>query len=131
MREKIARFMTGRYGQDQLGQFLFVSALVLMLLSVFFGGGVWYTVALILMVYEYYRLLSKNHAKRYQENTKYLVYYNKVKAWFKRKQYQLKQAGQYHIYRCPSCKQKIRIPRGKGKISISCPKCRTEFVKKS
>lgn len=131
MREKLARFMVGRYGQDEFGQFLFAAALVTMLLSVLFGGGIWYTMALLLLIFAYYRMLSKNHARRYQENSKYLLYSNKAKAWLKRKQYQLKQYRQFHIYRCPSCKQKIRVPRGKGKISISCPKCRTEFVKKS
>lgn len=131
MKEKLARFMVGRYGQDELGQFLFVTALVTMLLSVLFGGSVWYTIALILLIFGYYRMLSKNHARRYQENAKYLLYYNKAKAWIKRKQYQLKQYKQFHIYRCPSCRQKIRIPRGKGKISISCPKCKTEFIKRS
>jgi len=131
MREKLARFMVGRYGQDEFGQFLFIVALVSMLLSVLFGGSVWYTISLLLLVFGYYRILSKNHAKRYQENSKYLFYYNKSKAFIKRKEYQLKQYRHYHIYRCPTCKQKIRIPRGKGKISISCPKCKTEFIKRS
>ena len=131
MKERLARFMVGRYGQDELGQFLFVTALVTMLLSVLFGGSVWYTIALILLIFGYYRMLSKNHARRYQENAKYLLYYNKAKAWIKRKQYQLKQYKQFHIYRCPSCRQKIRIPRGKGKLSISCPKCKTEFIRRS
>lgn len=131
MREKLARFMVGRYGQDELGQFLFAVALINMLLSVLFGGSVWYTIALILLVFGYYRVLSKNHARRYQENARYLLYFNKVKAIMKRKEYQIKQYQHYHIYRCPSCRQKIRIPRKKGKICISCPKCRTEFVKRS
>ena len=131
MREKLARFMVGRYGQDEFGQFLFAVALISMLLSVLFGGSVWYTISLILLVFGYYRLLSKNHARRYQENSRYLLYFNKVKAMIKRKEYQIKQYQHNHIYRCPSCRQKIRIPRGKGKIQISCPKCHTEFIKKS
>ena len=74
MKEKLARFMVGRYGQDELGQFLFAAALINMLLSVLFGGSVWYTIALVLLVFGYYRVLSKNHARRYQENSKYLLY---------------------------------------------------------
>lgn len=123
--------MVGRYGQDEFGQFLFGAALIHMLLSLFFGGSVWSTIALILVAFSYYRAFSKDHARRYQENSRYLLYYNKVKAVMKRKEYQLKQYQHYHIYRCPSCKQKIRIPRGKGRICVSCPTCRTEFVKKS
>lgn len=131
MREKIARFMVGRYGQDEFGRFLFVVSLVGMFFSIVFGGSVWSTMVFFILIYAYFRMMSKNHAARYQENTKYLIYYNKAMAWIKKKQYQIRQHKSYHIYSCPSCKQKIRIPRGKGKICISCPKCRTEFVKRS
>lgn len=131
MREKLQHFMVGRYGADQLGQFLLVAAIVCMVLSMLFHSPVCNLLAILLIVLSYYRMLSKNHSRRYSENMKYLNYSGKVSSFFRSKKQYLVQLKAYHIYRCPSCKQKIRIPRGKGKISISCPKCRTEFIKKS
>lgn len=131
MREKIARFMIGRYGVDQFNKFLLGLAVVFMLISMFAGNGVFNTLALMILIYCYYRILSRNHGRRYQENTVYLKYYNKVRGFFLKQKNYLIQSKEYHIYTCPGCKQKIRIPRGKGKISVTCPKCKTEFVKKS
>ncbi|MBP3543846.1 MAG: hypothetical protein J6J86_06430 [Lachnospiraceae bacterium] len=131
MRQKIEQFMAGRYGTDQFGQFLLVTAIISMVISMFFNNAVFNTISILLLVLCYYRMLSKNHSRRYAENTKYLQYSGKVMEFFKTKKRYLAQLKDFHIYKCPSCKQKIRIPRGKGKISITCPKCRTEFIKKS
>ncbi len=131
MREKLQHFMVGRYGADQFGQFLLFAAVICMVISMLFRSPVCNLLAILLIVLSYYRMLSKNHSRRYAENMKYLKYSNKVSSFFRSKKQYLSQLKTYHIYRCPSCKQKLRIPRGKGKISISCPKCRTEFIKKS
>lgn len=131
MREKIARFMAGRYGVDQLNRFLLAAALACMVVSILFRNGFFNLAAIVWLVLSYYRMLSKNHNARYKENTVYLKYSAKVKGFFKRQVSYVKQSKDFHIYKCPSCKQKIRIPRGKGKISITCPKCKAEFVKKS
>lgn len=121
----------GRYGTDQFGQFLLISAIICMVISMLSGTAVFNTLSILLLVLCYYRMLSKNHSRRYSENIKYQQYARKVTGFFKAKKRYLAQLKSYHIYKCPSCKQKIRIPRGKGKISITCPKCRTEFIKKS
>ena len=131
MKEKITRFMIGRYGVDQFNKFLLGSAFGCMLVSWFIRNGVFHTLALAILVYCYYRMLSKNNNKRYQENMIYLKYYNKVKMSVLKQKNYLIQSKEYHIYTCSNCKQKIRIPRGKGKISITCPKCKNEFIKKS
>lgn len=131
MREKIARFMAGRYGVDQLNRFLLAAALACMVVSILFRNGFFNLAAIVWLVLSYYRMLSKNHGARYKENAVYLKYSAKVKGFFKRQVSYVKQSKDFHIYKCPSCKQKIRIPRGKGKISITCPKCKAEFVKKS
>ena len=124
MREKIARFMQGRYGVDELGRFMTGASLVILILELFTG---WYFLTLVfwaIFIIVYYRIFSRDYGKRQQENQKFLNARYRLNA----KWYHVKN---YHIYKCPNCKQKIRIPRGKGKIMVRCPKCNTEFQKRS
>lgn len=130
MREKIYRFMQGRYGGDQLNRFLMVMVLMFFALSVL-GGRVFYLIGTALLIYAYYRMFSKNIYKRRAENAVYMRYTYKVRQVFATWKRDLKQQKTHHIYKCPSCRQKIRIPRGKGKIEIRCPKCGQTFIKKS
>ena len=130
MREKLQRFMWGRYGNDNLNQFLLAVAFVSLIIS-FFGGGLFYLVATVVMAVAYFRMFSRNIAKRSAENHQYLKQRMKVRGIFAKKKKELGQRKTYHIYRCPNCKQKIRVPRGRGRIAISCRKCGNEFVKKS
>ena len=130
MKEKFSRFMYGRYGVDQFNQFLMMASFVCLIIS-FFGPNIFYLLALLLLIYCYFRMFSKNLYKRRGENTKYLQHLYKVKQFWNTQKRDLKQRKTHHIYKCPSCRQKIRIPRGKGKIEIRCPKCSTTFIKKS
>ncbi len=131
MREKLARFMSGRYGADQLSRFMVSAALVLLILNLFLGWGVLSFLVLALLVLCYWRMFSKNFQKRYEENLRYTQATAKYRYWLARQKDLWKQRKVYHIYRCPSCKQKVRVPKGKGKIIVTCPKCRTEFQKRS
>lgn len=136
MREKFYRFMQGRYGVDQFSKFTMGAALVCIILSMFFSktgmiGAFLDTIGLAALIYTYFRILSKNVSKRYAENQKYLALSSKWRMRLNREINLMKQRKDYHIYSCPGCGQKIRMPRGKGKIEISCPKCHTKFVKKS
>lgn len=130
-KNKMMQFMQGRYGADQMGQMLSAVSMVFLIISLFSRNQAWFLLAVIGIVYNYFRMFSKNISKRYAENQKYL----KMTAGIRRKlaswKAQLAQRKIYHIYRCPGCKQKIRVPRGRGKIEIRCPKCNTRFVKKS
>ena len=101
MRDKFQRFMQGRYGADELCRFLTALGLILIVV------------------------------RRYAENQKFLSWRSRLRSGPSRWKADLEQRKVYHIYRCPSCRQKIRVPRGKGYIIVSCPKCRTEFRKKS
>lgn len=135
MKEKIGRFMAGRYGNDKLNQFMMAVFLGCAVLNLFVRNAYASTVLnsweclLILLVY--IRMFSRNISKRYAENQKYLALGNRLRRFFGQKRYLMQQRKEYHIYKCPGCKQKIRIPRGKGKISIRCPKCGEEFIKNS
>ena len=131
MREKFRRFMTGRYGVDQLSRLYLVLTLVLLVLSMFTKLPIFYGLAIILLIYMYYRMFSKNTTKMYAQNQKYLnMRYQVVVKWNNAKKH-FAQRKEYRFYRCPKCHQKVRVPRGKGKICITCPKCRNEFIKKS
>lgn len=131
MKEKIRKFMMGRYGSDQLNSFLLGTALVLLVIELFTRSWICNILVLVLLILSYYRMLSKNHQKRYEENQKYLGYFRKVSYHLERQKNLFQQRKTHHIYTCPSCRQKIRIPRGKGRIQIHCPKCGHEFIKKS
>lgn len=123
--------MTGRYGVDELGKFSLYLTLALLVISLFirnrFINGIIFVIILLL----YFRMFSKNYTQRRKENSVYLKYRNKVLYFFSKQKRMAQERKTFHIYTCPNCKQKIRIPRGKGKIAVTCPKCRTEFIKKS
>ena len=128
---KMQQFMVGRYGADELGRFISVSTLVCLLVSLFTKWRILYWIGLFLIFYTYFRMFSKNVSKRYQENQKFLTLrYKAVAKWSIKKKHFLERKI-YRFYKCPQCKQKVRVPKGRGKICITCPKCRTEFVKKS
>ena len=135
MKERFMRFMQGRYGLDAMSRFLMFFGLGLVLLSSLFVNylvvqGV-YALGWLVLIYSYFRVFSRNIRKRYDENMKFLAKTAGIRGFFKKEFRQLKSRKVYHIYKCPSCKQKIRVPRGKGKIEIKCPKCGTTFIKRS
>lgn len=123
--------MQGRYGADQFSRFLVGVTLALLVFSLFFRSWVWEILILALIIYTYFRMFSRNIQKRYAENQLFL---NKT-AGIRRKWAVMKRDAvsrkTCHIYKCPNCKQKIRVPKGRGRIAIRCPKCSTEFVRKS
>ena len=119
----IRRFMQGRYGTDKLNIFLLRTAFVLMLIDLFLPVGtlklIFWILPMALMALSILRSFSRNIYRRYEENRKYLQLMDMVK-------------DRHHRYfNCPKCHQRVRVPRGKGKISITCPKCREKFVKKT
>ncbi|HIZ23573.1 MAG TPA: hypothetical protein IAA21_12395 [Candidatus Blautia faecigallinarum] len=134
MRDKFIRFMQGRYGVDQFSRFLLGVALVSIIISMFvrgYFGTLLNTIGLLAIVYTYFRIFSRNIQKRYGENQKYLSVTSKLRMRLNREKNIMAQRKTHHIYTCPGCGQKIRIPRGKGKIEIECPKCHTKFIKNS
>lgn len=131
MGEKFRSFMQGRYGVDALTRMLFGAAVVCMILSFFPFGRLFYLLAIAAMVYGYYRTFSRNYEKRYRENQTYIRLKNRAAAKFRKQKDRMMQRKHYHIYTCAQCRQKIRIPRGHGKIMVTCPKCKYEFQKRS
>ena len=131
LKEKFMRFMYGRYGVDTLGKYSLGAGLATMVLSIVFDS---YTLSLLswfFIILTYFRMFSRNLYKRSSENQTFLNKTYKLRTWFGKQKKLLTQRKTHHIYRCPGCKQKIRVPRGKGRIEIRCPKCHTTFIKNS
>lgn len=131
IRDQFIRFMTGRYGADKLGRFLTAAAFVLFVAGLFIRNPLVDFIAAAVLLVSYYRMFSRNIRKRFEENQKFERLRFKITETFRRWRFRLQQNMKFHIYKCPSCGQKIRVPRGKGKIKIHCPKCNTDFIKKS
>jgi len=116
-------FMAGRYGTDRLNMVILCTGLVISLLSVFTTSPVltliFFMLSYGLMIWAIFRSLSRNTYKRYQENRKFLQVFDRLKD------------RQHRYFDCPKCHQMVRVPRGKGKIAITCPRCREKFVKKT
>ena len=130
-------FMAGRYGADALGRFLSVCGCVCILLSIAVRGknaffsAVFSAAALALLVWCYVRIFSRKIAARSEENRKYLSYRNRFLGSFRLIKSCFRQRKDYAFFRCPSCKEVVRVPRGKGKIRITCPRCGYAFEKKT
>ena len=119
----LVRFMSGRYGTDKLNSVILWTGLILCLISMFLPLG-WANLTLSLLSYvcmivAIFRCFSRNTYKRYQENRRFLLAIQKRKD------------REHKYFSCPKCRQSVRVPRGKGKISITCPRCREKFVKKT
>lgn len=120
--------MVGRSGMDQLNIFLLITAVVLNLISLFLSrlgavcmvvGGAVNILAYAILFWYLFRFFSRNLEKRILENRRYLTWKSRL----------LDRQNRY--YRCPNCKQTVRVPRGRGKICIKCPKCSEKFIRKS
>lgn len=131
LKQKFAQFMVGRYGVDEFSRFLLGFSVALMILNLFIRFPFLNTVILLLLVYVYFRMFSRNIQGRYRENLKYKELTWKLRSFWTNKKSMAADLKANHIYKCPKCGQKIRIPRGKGKIIVTCPKCKNEFEKKS
>ena len=131
MREKLVRFMAGRYGMDQLSRLMSYGALVLILVNFFVKSPILYIVGLVLLVLTYVRFFSRNLEKRRRENAWYLrksyAVTSGVKNWWER----MKQRKDYVFFRCPGCRAMLRVPRGKGKLRVTCRKCGNSFERRT
>ena len=130
-RDRLNRFMYGRYGQDQFSRFLLAVCFVLLILSFFVRVPGLGMLVLLMLGYVYFRMLSRNVTARAAENRKYLELKERFLGLFHKNSARSSRQGENMIFRCPKCSQKIRIPAGKGLVEITCPKCRTKFRKRT
>ena len=123
MRAGLMRFMAGRYGTDKLNTAILTAGVVVCVISLFVKGAaanlLFICLSYGLMIWAIFRSLSRNTYKRYRENRKYLMLLERIKD------------KDHKYFDCPRCRQPVRVPKGKGKIAITCPKCREKFIKKT
>lgn len=121
------RFMTGRYGTDKLNMVILTCGIVLSLSSVILSSFVnlpyldlvLTLLSYALLIWALFRTMSRQTYKRYRENQRFLQLLNKLKD------------REHRYFSCPRCHQQVRVPKGKGKINITCPKCKEKFIKKT
>ena len=141
MKERLQRFMAGRYGADELNRFLTICGWVLLLTGFVLSaidrnvtvilGSVLVTLSRALLILSIFRTLSKKTGRRASENYKYFVCKNKVLGWFRGLKKRWQDRKVYRYFHCPQCRTMVRVPKGKGKIRITCPHCKNQFIKKS
>ena len=119
----LTRFMAGRYGMDQLSRTVLWISMIAAVIALFIPlalARLWIVlVSYIAMFWVIFRTFSRNTYKRYRENRRFLMLIDRIRD------------RQHRYYTCPRCRQPVRVPRGKGKIAITCPKCKEKFVKKT
>ena len=123
IKQKLRQFMVGRYGTDKLNMAILTAGVVISIVAMFMPLPLTKLLltmlSYVLMFWAIFRCFSRNTYKRYQENRKYLMWLDKIKD------------RQHKYFSCPRCHQPVRVPRGKGKIAIKCPKCGEKFIKKT
>lgn len=131
---KLQQFMYGRNGVDGFGIFLAVIYMLLRSTAAFSRSIVLYILSLLLIIFVIYRIFSTNLYQRHKENDFFMRYYGIIASWFKGSAQLSRERAQFRpthkIYVCPKCKKHLKVPKGKGKIEISCP-CGNKFTKRT
>ena len=137
-RQRIQQFMVGRNGYDAFGQFLLYSALVLMVLALVFSWTSLTAAVMLVQTLEWvvlivciWRVMSRNIYQRQKENAWYLGKRAVFFQWFRGRRERWRQRKDYKFFRCPSCRALLRVPRGKGKLLLTCRKCGNRFERKT
>lgn len=124
-------FMNGRYGGDQLSMVLLVISLLLTFIGRLTNIPLISFIGYIPLGISIFRMFSKDISKRRMENYKFSILISPVYSWYKKSQKRIKDSKTHRFFKCPDCNEKMRVPKGKGKIMITCPKCKTKFEKRT
>lgn len=131
MRASFSRFMSGRYGVDQLGNVMLWTGLIMSIVGSVAKLGVLTILADVLLVVLLVRMFSKDRYKRQHENQMYLEKTYKLRKETSEWTNRVKNSKKYRYFTCPQCKKRLRVPRGVGNITISCKGCGNKFDKKA
>ncbi len=136
MKNKLQQFMQGRYGADALYRLQLIGAVVCSVLSVLTHdnvavGSLFSAASMVLIWWAVFRALSRNIEKRYLENLYYLEWLGSVRRSIRFRKEKHQQRKDYKFFVCPNCSTNLRVPKGKGKVNITCSKCGTRFQGKT
>ena len=126
-RQRIERFMYGRYGADKFGNAIIWTALAVMIINSFINSLILYLIEAFLIGYCFFRMLSRNINSRYKENQKFEAIWGKIKSFFKLRASMWRDRRTHVFTKCPHCKANLRLPRKKGKHTVKCPRCHKSF----
>lgn len=130
IRNAIQRFMYGRYGNDPLNMFLMGLYLLVYLVFIFVRVEPLYWISFALLLITLFRLLSRNIERRRMENAKFMKAAGPAISWFHMRR-NIHRDKEHVYFKCPSCGQRLRVPRGKGQITVTCRSCGASFQEKS
>lgn len=131
LQDKLYEFLQGRNGVDELSIFLIVMSLALLLISMAVNGFLLSLIASGLLIYSYFRVLSKNIGARQAENQRYIAERERLRFKLQSKKVRLGLRKTYKYLKCPECRKKMRVPRKKGRIEVTCPHCGKKFITRS
>lgn len=131
LKQLLYRFLYGRYGADEFSRFLLILSGVLFVLYLLSGIEIFYLAFMMSIIYNCFRVYSKNTYKRQQELYAYLDFRKKVNSKITLHKRMWNERKTHRFFSCPGCKTVVRVPKGRGKIEITCPKCHNNFIKKS
>lgn len=128
---RLQQFVAGRYGRDSFSAFLNICGLIFAILGNFKALRFLYFVGLIMILYSSFRVLSKNFVARQKELNRFLRWSEKPKAEMKLMGNKIRDRKTHRYYKCKNCKTVMRVPKGRGKIEITCPRCRAKSIRKT
>ena len=128
---KVQEWFRGRQGPDDLANFIVYVCLILVIINLFVNATWLSLVACVLLAYAIFRMCSKNLPARMKENAAFLKALGPLRPWYQHPKEAFAEAKQYKHVKCKECGQRLRVPRGKGKIRVTCTKCRAKFEIKS
>jgi hypothetical protein len=144
--------MQGRNGVDHLARFINIVGLAFLLTAILFTfvsvafdrhalstpalvfrilHYVFYGIGVLMLAYWLFRTFSRNVAKRQAENTRFLYFRQKIRRKTESAKQQWRDRKTYRYFNCPKCKQRMRAPRHKGKIRVTCRNCGNIFETKT
>jgi predicted membrane protein len=127
---KLQKLLIGRYARmDQLNRFLLRVCLILLIVNLFLPTTSAFWLAAALLIWMNFRFFSKKIYPRLNENTRFLTKQKQLSNYFQRKKAQFEAHKTYKYFNCPSCKQQLRAPKGRGKIKVTCSSCKHQFYK--
>lgn len=129
--KKLREIMYGRYGTDQLSKALLLIGVILALIGQLTKKPLFSFISYVPLLISIYRMFSKDISNRSMENYKFTMYLSTAYSRYKKMQKQFKERKTHKYYKCPNCKTELRLPKGKGKIIITCPKCKDKFEKRT